>query len=178
MPKKPKTDSPKDDHAIEKLHQENAELKNSLSRLAADFDNFRKRKNEEQSKSNHLATNELIMQIFPILDNFRRASEHAPAIVVSNDNTFQLNEDDLHKISAYFEGVRQIEKQLEAALQSAGLTRIDTLNQQFGPHTMEAIAYEAHPELPEGTVIDEVEGGYKLGDKVIRCAKVRVSSGQ
>ncbi|MDO8512933.1 MAG: nucleotide exchange factor GrpE [bacterium] len=181
MVKKPKSDVNKPEMINEKiklLEKENAELAESCKRLAADFDNYRKRKETEHAQASHLATNGLVAEIFPILDNFRRASEHAPAIQISDKNVPELSEDELRKISAYFDGIRQIEKQLEGVLSSAGLTHIETIGKQFDPHTMEAIAYEPHPELEEGTVIDELEGGYKLNDKVVRCAKVRVSSGK
>ncbi len=160
------------------LQIEKADLADSLKQIAADFANVRRRHDEEKTRGSSLATNGLVMEIFPILDNFRRASEHAPAIEITDDNIPDLGEDDFRKISAYFEGIRQIEKQLESVLQNVGLIRIETINQSFDPRTMEAIAYESHPELPENTVIDELEGGYKLNDKVIRPAKVRVSSGQ
>ena len=89
-----------------------------------------------------------------------------------------LTEEELSRIHAYFEGIQQIERQLEQVLSDAGLKRVETIGQPFDHNTMEAISYEPHPELAEGTVIDELEGGYRLGDKIIRPAKVRVSKGQ
>lgn len=178
-------ESPKDsikskdfEKQIEQLKKEKEELAETLKRVAADFSNMRRRHEEERTQGSSLATNSLVMDIFPILDNFRRASQHAPEINISDDNTPTLSEEDFRKISAYFDGIRQIEKQLEGVLQNVGLKRIETLNQQFDPRTMEACAYEPHPELPENTIIDELEGGYQLNDKVIRPAKVRVSKGQ
>lgn len=178
MVKKKTEDKEKPTDEMKNLIKENEALKEAAKRIAADFDNYRRRQEQARQENTSLATNGLIMDIFPILDNFRRASEHTPSIEINDDKLPELTEDDFRKISAYFEGIRQIEKQLENVLAGAGLTRIDTFNQVFDPHTMEAIAYEPHPELPENTVIGEVEGGYKLGDKVVRPAKVRVSSGQ
>ena len=111
------------------------------------------------------------------MDNFRRAAEHAPSVEVTGGNIPPLTEEEFIRIHAYFEGVRQIERQLEQTLQEYGLKRIDTTNQIFDHNKMEAIAYESHPEIPDSSVIDEIEGGYELNGKVIRPAKVRVSKG-
>ncbi len=163
--------------ATEKQEKEIEDLKKHLAYLSADFDNYCKRTEKEKNQASSVANSELVISIFPILDNFRRATEHTPNISLDNETAPQLSEDDLRKINAYFEGVRQIEKQLEEVLINTGLTRVETINKPFDPRTMEAIAYEPHPELGEDIVIDELEGGYCLNDQVIRPAKVRVSSG-
>ena len=153
-------------------------LNNAYQRLAADFDNYRKRVEREKSEAAHINNSDLIQKIFPILDNFRRSAEHAPKIAITDQGISPLSEAELRGIHSYFEGMRQIEKQFEQVLSEIGLIRIETIGRPFNHHTMEAVSYESHPELAPDTVIDEIEGGYKYGDKVVRPAKVRVSKGQ
>lgn len=162
---------------LKELKDKNEELAASLKRVAADFDNFRKRVDKEKDEAKHSTNSELILKLFPILDNFRRAADHAPAINVDDLEKSAISEEEWRRIHAYFGGVQQIERQLEQVLSHVGLKRIETIGKSFNHHTMEAISYEPHSELPADTVIDEVEGGYKYGDKVIRPAKVRVSKG-
>lgn len=162
---------------INDIVKKNEMLEASNKRLAADFDNYRKRIETEKTKTSQAANSDVILKLFPILDNFRRSSEHAPSIELTSGNIPPLSEVEFTRIHAYFEGVRQIERQLEGTLQEYGLKRIETTNQLFDHNKMEAIAYESHPEIPDNTVIDEIEGGYELNGKVIRPAKVRVSKG-
>ncbi len=154
------------------------DLKQAYQRLAADFDNYRKRMEKEKTESAHASNSDLIKKIFPILDNFHRSAEHAPKIAITNEGASCLNENELRNIHNYFEGMRHIEKQFEQVLAEIGLKRINTVGCPFDHHTMEAVSYEPHPELAPDTIIDEIEGGYMYGDKVIRPAKVRVSKGK
>lgn len=170
MVKKSKNES---NEKLEQLEKENDELRDSYARLAADFDNFRKRIEKQRQDTQELSEINLMTKLFPIYDNFRRASEHAPDISSENE---KVTKEDLSKIKGYIEGIQQIEKQFESILENVGLSRIQTINQKFDLHTMEAIAYEPS-DLEEGFVIDEYESGYKFKDRVIRPAKVRVSSG-
>lgn len=175
MPKKIKADT--SIPQFKELFAKHEKMVNDYKRLAADFDNYRKRAEAEKSQAGSAANSGVIMKIFPILDNFRRSAEHAPSITITEEGIPSLNEEDLKKIHSYFEGVRQIEHQLEQILSVYGLRRIETVNQSYDHKTMEAVAYEPHPELPDHTIIEEIEGGYIYGDKVIRPAKVRVSKG-
>jgi len=161
------------------LEKELAQLKHALeiseesrTRLASDYANLERRIEQEKNEIGQRAGATWLAKLFPIMDNFYRAANHAPAI--SADGV--LGEDELTRIHKYFEGLKQIEKQLEDTLAQAGLTRIKTRGQHFDPTLHEAISYE-NGGLPAETVIDEVEGGWLLNGSVLKPAKVRVSKG-
>lgn len=151
-----------------KLDVENKEvedLRQQLVRLQADFENYRKRADGQKLDLVKFANAELINQFLPVLDNFKRAANHAP----KGNNQSESN---------WIVGVQAIEKQIEEVLARNGLVEIKIEKGQPFDHTFhEAISHEAN-ELPSDTIIDSVENGYKLNDKIIRPAKVRVSSGK
>ncbi len=136
------------------------ELQEGWQRCQADFENYRKRTETQKFEMVELAKAEFLAKITPVLDNFRRAFEHA--------------KDDKDPM---FLGVKQIEKQLEDILASEGLTRINT-NCKFDPALHEAISCEANAKVPCDEIIAECESGWQFGDKVIKPAKVRVSKGK
>lgn len=144
-------------------------------RLAAELDNSRKRFENERENIAERSQTEVIAKLFPIFDNFYRASTHAPA--VSAEDFSKLGEDDFKKLLNYISGLQQIEKQLEAALSEMGLQRIPAKGQEFDPELHEAISHESDPKIPADHIIDEVEAGWLLNGKVLRPAKVRVSKG-
>lgn len=162
---------------MKELQKENEQLTHTLKRLTADFENFQKRIDKEKHETKSAVNSDIILKLFPILDNFRRAAEHAPQIEVTDQGIPPLTEEEFHRIHAYFEGMRQIEQQMETVLSEVGLNRVETINQPFDHNTMEAISYETHPEIPKDVVIDEIEGGYVCNNKIMRPAKVRVSQG-
>jgi len=146
----------------------------SRTRLAADYANLERRMATERDQIRHVASAALMEKLFPVYDNFYRAAAHAPKI--SLEDLPNLTEDDLKRIFNYFSGLKMIEKQMEEVLGEAGLKRIPTKGEHFDPQLHEAISYE-ESNLPAETVIDEVEAGWQLQDKVIKPAKVRVSKG-
>ncbi len=135
------------------------ELQNTVKRIAADFDNYKKRNEEMHGELLEFQKADFIAKITPVLDNFRRAFQHAP------DNEFS-------------KGVKQIEKQLEDILTSEGLERIDIKNgDKFDHNFHEAISCESNNH-PVDTIIAETESGWKYKNKVLKPAKVRVSKGK
>ena len=161
------------------LEKEVAQLKHALvisedsrTRLASDYANLERRIEAERDEITKRAGAHWLSKLFPIMDNFYRAATHAPTI--SADGV--LDEDELGRIHKYFEGLKQIERQLEETLAQAGLVRIKTKGEHFDPNMHEAISYE-DSNLPAETIIDEVEGGWLLNDVVLKPAKVRVSKG-
>jgi molecular chaperone GrpE len=133
-----------------------AELNDRFLRLAADFENFRRRTSKEREEVVALANERFAIDLFEVVDNFDRA----------------LKSDDAH----LREGLEQIRELLNAQLRRHGITPIDSLKKSFNPEEHEAIAHVPSGE-PEGTVIDEVTKGYRMREKVIRHAKVGVSKG-
>lgn len=136
-----------------------SELKDQLLRVQADFDNYRKRTQKEREEFGQYLNTDLILRLIPTLDNFQLALKHLPK-ELENDNWVQ--------------GIWHIEKQLEQTLADEGVQKIPTQGQNFDHNLHEAIE-EVESDLPEGQITEEILSGYKLKDKVIRHAKVRVS---
>ena len=144
----------------EKLQEELAAAKEQNIRLLADFDNFRRRVTRERNETYQRATESVITDFLPVMDNFERAISQAPA---AGD--------------PFADGVRMVFDQLSAVLAKFGVTPIEAMGADFNPNDHEAIAYQPSPDAPEGQVIYQAKRGYKMGDKVIRPASVIVSSG-
>jgi molecular chaperone GrpE len=132
------------------------DLNDQLLRLAADYENFKKRTARERETLMSLANERFAIDILEVVDNFERA----------------LKTDDTH----LREGILQIRQLLTSQLLRNGITPLDAQKKQFNPAEHEAIAHVTSEE-PAGTVIDEVSRGYRMHDKVIRYAKVAVSKG-
>jgi molecular chaperone GrpE len=133
-----------------------AELNDRFLRLAADFENFKRRTSKERESIGALANERFAIDLLDVVDNFDRA----------------LKSDDSH----LREGLEQIRQLLGVQLQRHGIMPLDSQNKPFNPGEHEAIAYIPSGE-PEGTVVDEVTKGYRMNEKVIRHAKVAVSKG-
>jgi molecular chaperone GrpE len=133
-----------------------AELNDQLLRLAADYENFKKRTARERETLISLAIERFAIDLLEVVDNFERA----------------LKTDDTH----LREGILQIRQLLNAQLLRNGITPLDAQKKLFNPAEHEAIAHVTSEE-PAGTVIDEISRGYRMHDKVIRYAKVAVSKG-
>lgn len=137
------------------------ELKNQFQRLAADFDNYRKRSEDERKQLVPLAQARTLLELTPVLDNFRRATDHLPEY---------LKEDN------WVTGVLYIEKQLEQIFEQFGVVKIKTVGEVFNPTYHEAVAKEANVTSEAGIIIAEVESGYALGNTVLKPAKVKISA--
>lgn len=166
-----KTTNPK----LARLEKELAAEHEAKLRLAAEYANYQKRVEAERASLSKHASRALLEKLFPIFDNFYRASTHAPE--VSLEDLPNLTEGDYQKIFNYFSGLRLIERQLEQVLGEAGLKRIATADQPFDHNLHEAISHEPSAEIPADHIIAEVEAGWTIDDTVIKPAKVRVSKG-
>jgi molecular chaperone GrpE len=129
-------------------------------RAQADFINYRKRSEREKEDLGRYANSELILKLLPALDDLERALAAIPP------RQAKLN---------WAEGVRLIERKLRTILESEGLSQIEALGEPFDPHYHEAVMQGIGKE---GTVIEEVQKGYKLHDRVIRPSRVVVGSGK
>jgi molecular chaperone GrpE len=137
----------------------NAHL-NDLKRLAAEFENYRKRVAREQQALSARAAERLVGELLPIVDDLERALEAA----------------EQHEEAKLEEGVRLVQRQLASVLEREGLAEIET-NGKFDPHVHEALL--AQPaEAEEGSVIGVLQKGYRLGDRVLRPARVIVAAAQ
>lgn len=141
------------------LQQENADLKDRYLRTLADFENYRKRADREKSDFFKYALNGLLRDLLPVLDNFDRALDHAG------------DGDDFHK------GVLLIYKQLYDTLTKHGLKPIDQARVPFDPKIHEAVVREENPSVPSHTVVEILQKGYFLHDRLLRPAMVKVAVG-
>lgn len=132
----------------------------NLKRLQAEFDNYRKRAIKERGELFQYATEDLIYELLPIVDNFERAI-YGVGKSGSRENLLQ--------------GVEMIYKELCSALKKRGLEKIGAAGEAFDPTLHEAIDHVETTEHPENTVIEEVVRGYRIKDKIIRPATVKVS---
>jgi molecular chaperone GrpE len=150
---------------LKRVEAENAELKNSLARRQADFENYRKRMDRERSETYNRVVADVAEKLLPVSDNLKRALEAESSVEAAESDEFR------HFLS----GVDLISKQLSGVLDALGLKTISAVGEQFNPHVHEAVVTEATDEYEPDTVIQEIRSGYKLGDKLIRPALVKVS---
>lgn len=148
--------------AEEKLQQENTALNDKYLRLFAEFDNYKRRTQKERVELLQTAGKDVIISLLPVLDDFDRANK---AMEAASD------------IASISEGVNLIHTKLKNTLAQKGLKEIESSNTVFDTDTHEAITKIPAPtEDLKGKVVDTLEKGYTLNDKVIRFAKVVVGS--
>jgi molecular chaperone GrpE len=133
---------------------------NRYLRAQADFDNFRRRARQDKEYLAKYASEKLIVQLLPILDNFERA------LSVSKDKP---------DFEAFLKGVDMIYRQLDTVMAQEGLQAMNTAGQPFDPDIHQAIMQVDSEEHEEGIVVEEIQKGYRLKDKVLRPAMVKVS---
>lgn len=147
---------------VKKLKKEIEEMKAGWQRTQADFDNFRKRNQDEMEKRQNNARIQVIMDLLPVFDNFERAYKHIP-------------ESDKEK--EWVQGIIAIEKQFHAILSQFGVEKYHVKGKKFDPQIADAMFYE-HSSKKEGVILEEIEPGYKIGEEIIRHARVKVSKGR
>ena len=129
-------------------------------RLAADFENYKRRKNQELHDSRRYASEEAARALLPVLDNLRRAVEHAP----------EGGAEDF-----FVSGLHLVVREFEAALERLGVTRVPAVGEPFDPALHEAIGGDESDEVELDTVSAELVPGYRLHDRLLRPAMVRVA---
>lgn len=132
-----------------------------LQRLQADFDNYRKRTQKEKTELIKYASEHLVEDLLPVLDNFDRAVSAG-----------KVNPD----FASFSQGVEMIFRQLQTALSKEGLKAMEAVGQPFDPNLHEAVLRVASEEHPENTVVEELQKGYYLKEKVLRPCMVKVSN--
>lgn len=156
------TEQPENEQSnTDQLSKNLNEQKDKYIRLMAEFENFRKRTNQEKIDILQMAGKDVIKSLLPVLDDWERAEK---AITDSTDP---------HQI---IEGNKLIFTKLRSILESKGLKQMDYINQPFDVDTQEAISQVNAGEDMKGKVVDELEKGYFLNDKILRFAKVIVGS--
>jgi len=148
---------------LEKLKADYETLNNQYIRLAADFDNYRKRQAQERESLLKYGAEDTLKKLIEVLDNFDRG---AKAIV---------EVEDCEKVKESF---NLVHKQLLTALEKVGLETIKSVDEEFDPNLHEAVMQTPTSEHPENTIIAELQKGYKLGDTVLRAALVNVATAE
>jgi molecular chaperone GrpE len=145
------------DAGMEKLRQENVELRDRVTRTLADFDNFRKRSQRESQEFRRYALLEPLRELLAVADNLDLAL------------SAQGSADDLKR------GVEMIHRQMQELLRRFGVTEVPAVGQPFDPTQHEAVAREESREVKTPTVTAELRRGYKLHDRLLRPAMVKVA---
>ena len=148
---------------LHSLKQEHETLQSQYMRIAADFDNFRKRQSRDQDDIRQQLVCSTLSEILPVVDNFERARQ-------------QLNPEG-EEAQALHRSYQGLYKQLVDVLKQQGVARMEVVGQLFDPTLHEAVLREESTEQPEDVVIEELQRGYHLNGKVLRHALVKVSMG-
>ena len=152
-------EAPSDEETTDAATQELQSVKEQMMRLAADFDNFRKRARRDQEEARRMATERLLKDILPVVDNLGRALGHAD----SQENPIVA-------------GVQMVAKQFVDILEGYGVKTITSINEPFNPELHEAMSQIPSADVDPGTILEEFERGYMLNDRLLRPAKVLVAS--
>jgi molecular chaperone GrpE len=149
--------------ATRELHEANAradEATNNWHRSAADFANYKRRSEEDRNLLAQAGTALLISKLLAVQDDFDRALANVP--------------DEIHE--GWLEGIQLVERKLRSVLESEGVTPIAALGEPFDPNLHEAVVHEPTDAHPDNTVIEELQRGYRLGDRVLRPSLVKVAN--
>lgn len=146
---------------VDKLTEELKQSEDKYLRLYAEFENFKRRKNKEIETNNVYKSQKVITEILPSLDNLERALQ------VESDN---------EEIKSLLKGVEMVYEGLLNVLKSEGVELIETENAQFDPNYHHAVMQDEDSEKESGAILDTFQKGYKLKDRVIRPAMVKVNS--
>ena len=156
---------------LAKSEEQTKELEDRLLRLAAEFDNYKKRMAKEFGYLVKNANENLILQLLDTLDNFQRALDSAPA----KGGIFNKTSDDY---DSFHKGVELIHNHMKEILTKEGLKEIEATGKPFDPNFHEAVTQAESDKYDEGVIIDEISKGYMLNDRLLRASKVVVSKGK
>ncbi|WP_273753138.1 nucleotide exchange factor GrpE [Alkalicoccobacillus gibsonii] len=151
-----------DEESAEAAHQaEVADLNNRLLRVQADYDNFRRRSREEKEAAAKYRAQGFIEELLPALDNFERALSVKP---------------ESEEAKSLAQGLNMVYNQLQEALKKEGVTAIETVGQPFDPHLHQAVMQVEEEGFESNQVVEELQKGYKLKDRVLRPSMVKVNA--
>jgi len=146
---------------LEKAQAQAAEYLDGWQRSRAEFANFKKRVEAEREEMRRAGNEALLLKLLPVVDDFERAFQKIPQEWAD---------------SPWVNGISMILRKLHALLESQGVVPIQAAGQPFDPQQHEAVLLEQTAKHPEGTVIAEVQRGYRLGERVLRPAQVKVAT--
>ena len=157
------TQTPQETSELDSIKAELIAAQDRNLRLMAEFDNFRRRTAKEQLDIIETANAKLLEKLSEVLDNFERAF---------------ATENKANDLEAFEKGMQLIHSQFAKTLTDAGLEQIDPIGQEFDPNCQEALMQQPSEDIPEGHVVTVFQKGYRLKGKILKTAKVIVSSGK
>ncbi len=162
-PEQEQVQDDKKDSKESKLQEEYDKLNQQYIRLAADFDNYRKRQEQERENLIKFGTESALKNMLEVLDNFERGEKALESV------------EDCEKVKESF---NLVHKQVIETLAKLGLEEINAIGEEFDPNFHEAVMQTPTSEHPEHTIINELQKGYKMGDKVLRPTLVNVATAE
>lgn len=151
---------------LKRVEAARAELQETLARRQADFENYRKRIERERAETYNRVVGDVVSKLLPVLDNLRRALDAEASMEAVESDEFRH----------FLNGVELIDKQLRDVLEGLGLQAVEAVGQPFDPHIHEAVATEPSEDYEPDTVVQELVRGYRLGEKLLRPAIVKVAT--
>lgn len=161
-------DNQADFEAFMRLAKENEELKDRALRLAAEMENLRRRTQREVTDAKSYAVANFARDMLSVSDNMRRALDAIPAAAKASDDA---------GFKALIEGVEMTERDMLGALERHGVKRLAPEGERFDPNFHQAMFEIPNPDVPNNTVLQVVQTGYVIGERVLRPAMVGVSKG-
>lgn len=155
--------------ALKKRVEELESLREKFLHAAADFENAKKRNERDKEEFIRFSQERILRGLLPALDNFERAIGHESSFNPANADPEALRQ----HFKGLISGVQMVQKQILDLLKTFGLERLKTVGEKFDPHLHEVVAHVAETG-EEDRIVDELEPGYKLHDRLLRAAKVRV----
>ena len=156
------------DLLVDELKSKLKATEDKLLRSLADNDNLRKRHDKEIEDNSKYAIKNLSYSLLNVADNLQRALESIP--------NSEANDLDNNVIKNLIIGIKAVEKELIDSLEKHGVTKFDSINQKFNPEIHQAVS-KVHNEKADGTIVEEMQKGFKIGDRLLRPAMVVVSMG-
>jgi molecular chaperone GrpE len=149
---------------VDTIRRERDDYRDRLLRTTAEFDNYRKRVDRERRELSEYAASELLKDVLPLVDDLERALAATPSA------------DTAAALTGYRAGVELIHRQLMDLLRRRGVTAVEALGLDFDPHVHQAVTQEPSSTHREGEVIEELRRGYKIGERLLRPAMVKVAT--
>lgn len=147
----------------QKLEQERDNFKISWQRALADYQNLQKETATRRAEWVQMSEQQILEDFIPVYDNFKKAFAHHPEI-----------SEDMKQVKNWIDGIGYIMRQFEEVLKAHNVAEIKTVGEQFNPQFHEAVSEEEGGKKP-GEILKEIDGGYKMGTRVIKVAKVIIS---
>lgn len=145
---------------VQAAREDALKIRDQLLRTAADFDNFKKRARRDLQDAERVAREDFLRDLLPVFDNLERATQHAGTAT---------------DVKSLAQGIELVMRQFVDTLSRLGVERIQALGQPFDPALHEAVQQQETLDEPPGTVLTEIQAGYRIGDRLVRPAMVVVA---